>query len=303
MGAALVSPATFRASLPNARTRRLIWLSRVAKTPVQNSDVCGRSALGHGADMSPTLSQQRSLADLGLTQLFDAFPTNAVRRGKLYADQRRVWRVDLDADGAALVAETWGSAPRPYHQRLSLAPGAAEAGIGIGENSCTCPLGGDCKHVVAAFLEAFRTGLLRAPARRAERQLTVPGSTTALPAAIAAWLDDLARSAETESETYPDSVRQRLIYVANAGESSSGDVPAMDIACFTSTLRKDGSLGKPRRYHADRVVSPAAYLRPSDSLILRRLAELAAITGRAPGAEGLDLLQRIVATGRAYWGR
>ncbi len=66
-------------------------------------------------------------------------------RGEAYARKGHV--SNLRQAGATIKADCQGSEPFPYHVTVKLADGQ------IGSSSCTCPVGGACKHVAAVMIE------------------------------------------------------------------------------------------------------------------------------------------------------
>ena len=75
----------------------------------------------------------------------------AFSRAKEYARDDHVLSSAWDVEGQALTAEVRGSVAAPYRCRVVLAPGRGEHGRPT-SSECSCPLGGDCKHVAAALL-------------------------------------------------------------------------------------------------------------------------------------------------------
>ena len=75
----------------------------------------------------------------------------AFSRAKEYARDDHVLSSSWDVEGQALTAEVRGSVAAPYRCRVVLAPGRGEHGRPT-SSECSCPLGGDCKHVAAALL-------------------------------------------------------------------------------------------------------------------------------------------------------
>ncbi len=243
--------------------------------------------------MSMSASDLSLFAPSELDRLLSGFPPRTAAAGRRYAAEGRVRRMDVAADGRSLTAETKGTRPQPYRQRLLLAADLTREGVL--SSSCTCPVGGWCKHVAAVLVAAAEAGKLSpTPA--------TPSADAPLPAPIAAWLDELARSEAAVSEDYPASIRNRLFYIAALRTPPSGP-PVLEIACLTVPLRKDGSFGTPRPYAPHQVDTPAAYLRPSDRAILQRLRRGTLSPDRPDAAEEpIDLLRRLIATGRARWG-
>ncbi|ROP77453.1 SWIM zinc finger protein [Frigoribacterium sp. PhB107] len=75
----------------------------------------------------------------------------AFSRAKEYARDEHVLSSSWDVEGQVLSAEVRGSVAAPYRCSVVLAPGRGEHGRPT-SSECSCPLGGDCKHVAAALL-------------------------------------------------------------------------------------------------------------------------------------------------------
>ncbi len=249
-------------------------------------------------------------------------------RGRAYAAQGRVRQIALAPDGSNIAAQVQGSSRTPYRQRIALHRDARGA-VSV-HGMCSCPLGGNCKHVAAAVIAARRLASAMPAARPDAPPASWPAATPSLPPAaapaplpgplaaplagpLAAWLDDLpaARAAEP-TEDYPPEVRQRVIYVlaappagarqrADSGQEVFG-LPPLQIAAHSVTLRKNGMDGATRPISPGRGTGPAppAFWRPSDRILLHRLATRGPGT-RSPEDDPADTLRRILATGRARW--
>src|SRR5690349_16422703 len=77
-------------------------------------------------------------------------------RGVAYARQRAVLHMEWDDVDSVLHAVVRGSSGNAYETSVYFKPsrGGAELAIAFGE--CTCPVGVNCKHVVAAAITATR---------------------------------------------------------------------------------------------------------------------------------------------------
>ncbi|MBL8929974.1 MAG: DEAD/DEAH box helicase [Kineosporiaceae bacterium] len=107
------------------------------------------------ADLPELARALRRLTDADLGQLVGAA---SLRRGQDYASQRRV--AGLRVTGPRGVRGTVRGQGRVYATQVDL----SREGRFLG-GDCTCPLGGDCKHVVAVALTARQTlGLAGGPA-------------------------------------------------------------------------------------------------------------------------------------------
>jgi superfamily II DNA or RNA helicase len=69
-----------------------------------------------------------------------------------------VQSVTYDEDDLTVRASVQGSAPTPYGVRVDVLPARGES-IRPVRSTCTCPLGGDCKHVAAAMLQLGAEGV------------------------------------------------------------------------------------------------------------------------------------------------
>ncbi len=229
------------------------------------------------------------LSTLDDTTLLRVVSRTSLEAGRLYLAQGRVTDLRVLEGGAAVEARTRGSAAKPYRQRIAFLPG--QGGRPFIVSDCSCPVGGGCKHVAAVLLAA-RGGTAAGPARL---PTPVPAEP-ALPPAVQAWLAGLDDATEDDPESYPATIRQRLLYVVDASTGT------LRIAPMSAALRKDGSLGAARPFARHLAETPATYLRPSDRWILRRLSALQyRLADPRPEDDLPDLLRRILATGRARW--
>ncbi len=232
----------------------------------------------------------------GIEELRRTLGYGTFENGLAYARQRRVLRIAPGADADEIQAETKGSRPTPYRQ--SIRRTVARHGVLPFIGRCTCPVGWNCKHVAAVLIVlAQEFGTTDRPAApRAPPPIRAPADT--LPPLLAAWLRDLPTDAPAPD---PPGKRERLIYVLRRHTPPRG-ARHLAVSTFTQTLRKDGTTGTPMAYAPQRVTNPARYLTAADKIILRRLARFTHLhDGLAPDDDPPELLERIIATGRAYW--
>jgi superfamily II DNA or RNA helicase len=221
---------------------------------------------------------------------------NALAAGRSYALRGRVRILRRSFEDRIIEAETRGSASKPYRQSIAiLRDGKGRITV---DGECTCPVGGNCKHVAAVLIAAR---LMDAAATPPAVRAAPPPAEPALPYEVATWLQSLDQATEPQSEDFPPTVRQRLFYVLDSVPDHRGGM--LRIESWTATLRKDGTPGPARRHPLHQANSTARYLRPSDRRILRRLARLGhgGINLEADD-DPPELLRRIIATGRARWG-
>ena len=93
------------------------------------------------------------LADLTNRELDEVCGTVTVARGLAYAKQGRVVELELSDDGTKATGWVGGSNGQTYTTNVSLTsvatPGVGRLELRRWASSCSCPVGGDCKHAVA----------------------------------------------------------------------------------------------------------------------------------------------------------
>jgi superfamily II DNA or RNA helicase len=226
------------------------------------------------------------------------FPPGTLTAGRSYEQRGRVQDLEIVARGAIITATTQGTQPDPYVQSLKVSRSPTN-GIRIA-GACSCPVGRACKHLAAVLIAAQRRELLAPRGHESSQTAKIPVPAV-LPAQIESWLADFDRDEEEPTEDYPTSMRTRVFYVLDAAPHAAG-VPALRIDPMTVTLRKDNSPGTIKRYAPHQVRTPAKYVRPSDMVILARLARRMGYSGQQADDDPADTLRRILATGRARWG-
>ena len=253
----------------------------------------------HVVPVAPDIDPALVLTDGAIRATFAPATLEA---GRIYELRGRVRNLRIANQGALIFAETQGTQPDPYLQRIVVGRGR-HGGIGI-SGMCSCPVGRDCKHVAAVLVAAHREELAGGGA-------DVPPMTTArpetaadplLPYDLAGWLSTLHADDAQETEDFPPSVHQRLHYVLSTTDASRG-APALVVRPFTVRLLQTGKVSHPKQYALHQIGTPARYLRPSDRIILARLRRIAADQlNRATDEDPVDTLRRVIGTGRAFWG-
>ncbi len=230
------------------------------------------------------------------------------RRGLGYFRQGRVLKARISADGSVVTGKVRGSYAKSYRQHIDITPSGRNVMI---SGSCSCPVGFNCKHVVAVLL----TGL-RQPRKQVVPSSEAPGAS--LRPQVKTWLEILGETADarqTDPDAYPDDIKQRLVYVLDPsdlrGNVNSG--PAA-LQVYSTRLLKNGEYSsRISIYEPDTVMNynTVNYLRPVDLEILRdlhwarRMGEYVTIhrchnLGHIP--KSAELLRRIIATGRCHHG-
>ncbi|HET6609784.1 MAG TPA: DEAD/DEAH box helicase [Rhodopila sp.] len=258
------------------------------------------------ADIDPTLA----IREADIKRCFTASTLSA---GRSYEQRGRVQELQISSAGAVISALTQGTQPDPYVQNLRVAR-MPSGGVKI-VGACSCPMRAQCKHVAAVAIAAQRrenilaksAAALSSPRRlprATEAEASKLAAKSPLPVQIRDWLSGFDGEDDELTEEYPASVRTRVYYVLGpeAAHMNGSGVPRLVIDPMTVTLRKDGSAGSIRRYAPHQVQTPAKYLRPSDLVVLSRLARRASGLLMRADDDPVDTLRRILATGRARWG-
>jgi superfamily II DNA or RNA helicase len=218
----------------------------------------------------------------------------AMDGGQRLEAQGRVTRILVHEGGDRVEGEVQSASRRPYVQNIVLR-GDAQGVLTI-VGMCTCPRRLNCEHVAAVLIASRKR--LRLEAAPALSPAEVPLSSS-----VAAWLHDLEVAERNSTEDYPPTIRKRLVYVLAALPEPSGAV-GLAIQLMTVTLLKDDRFSQNSRSYRPSLAQggePAQFLRPSDQWILRRLSD-SSVRCTLPPDSDVDVLQRMIATGRARWG-
>jgi superfamily II DNA or RNA helicase len=249
----------------------------------------------HIVPIAPDIDPSLAIREGDIRRIFAPGTLNA---GRSYEQRGRVQDLEISERGAIIKATTQGSQPDPYAQSLKISRSETN-GIRIA-GACSCPVGRACKHLAAVLIAAQRKQT-QVPRYQQPASPAIP-LPPALPSQIQSWLAAFDHDEDDEpTEDYPAAIRTRVFYVLDAMPSTGG-VPRLSIDPMTVTLRKDNSPGTIKRYAPYQIQTPAKYIRPSDLLILTRLARRNNYGGMSPDDDPADTLRRILATGRARWG-
>jgi superfamily II DNA or RNA helicase len=182
-------------------------------------------------------------------------------------------------------------------------------------SNCSCPVGFNCKHVAAAlFAKLERAAPVASPSRAAVEVVPPPRKPAAVspreeefPAHLNSWLQRLESAAEVESEDYPAALPNRLLYILGPAKSGEG-VHDLKLNLVTTRALKSGGYSTTSyafQLESYKSSGEPKHLRPSDKRILRALQSAGYNSWGASSifAEdvGLEILERILATGRAHW--
>ncbi|MEO0422575.1 MAG: DEAD/DEAH box helicase [Pseudomonadota bacterium] len=220
--------------------------------------------------------------------LADETSATSFARGSRYArdGRARVTGTLVDSTKVLLAGSCIGSAEAPYRQEVEISTDGY--GVPVLDGDCSCPVGFNCKHVVALVLTWL------------EQQTDASASTDR----VSAWLDELRDSDTTADEARSGATPESLLYLLKLGQYPDGEA-AIELA--VSRQRKDGAWTKGRVVSlasVERMHYRGSYVRPID----REILDLMLVGGRdhwtqrtrLGGITGHLALQKMASTGRLY---
>jgi len=214
------------------------------------------------------------------------FPDKDYLRGSAYAKQGHVR--NLSFNNGKLFADVQGSRVEAYQVEIKITSRKDNAKILDG--TCSCPIGYDCKHVVATLLEGEKL-FSESPNI----------NTPVLDKNLDLWLESLKQDEKQEEDRNSGNI---LIY----NLQPSKDCEAFIVSPIAAYIKKMGSFGSKKSYHLDRRFSynRPNYVQDNDIVILRLISALTSsptygssfeISG---GEEALLLLKLLVESKRCY---
>lgn len=218
-------------------------------------------------------------------------------RGHQYYRENKVTALDISQNGAFITALVAGSNKNRYHVNILLQ--AQPGGHVLVNGECSCPVGYNCKHVVATLIKAKAEPLLEVPA---PANTALPNATD-LPYEISIWLNEVSRAAMPVlgRDNLPVNVLQRLLYVLKLSDSKPARV---EVTFFTARLLKAGGFGKKTLHHSIANIFIGAappYFTERDQEIIAALNLMRATGGYLAGAQGARWMTEMMTTGRCFW--
>ncbi|MDP1679815.1 MAG: SWIM zinc finger family protein, partial [Candidatus Nitrotoga sp.] len=226
-----------------------------------------------------------------------SFSTAHLTRGRQYDRENKVTALGISQNGALVTARVAGSNENRYHVNILLQ--AQPGGHVLVNGECSCPVGYNCKHVVAALIKAQAESPLEVPAP-AEKALP---NVTDLPYEISIWLNEVARAAipTLGRDSLPVNVLQRLLYVLKLSDNKPARV---EVTFFTARLLKAGGFGKKTLHNSIANIFIGAaprYFTERDQEIIAALNLMRATGGYLAGAQGARWMTEMITTGRCFW--
>ena len=225
--------------------------------------------------------------------IYDFFSRSALEKAHAYRAQGRVKALEVSEDLTHVRAKVRGSAASDYRVDIHLEFGPDRLADLDGE--CSCPMAFNCKHVAATLLQALN-GTAPAGMARVSAQTT----PEPLPYEVREWLATLAKA--SRGDDYPADATQRLLYCLHPSHEDA-QVPVLAVSLRSVRLLKGGAPAANYAQPGIREFSTARapkYFLNADIEIVTQLSALTREYYREQ-PKPVELLQRIVATGRAYW--
>jgi len=237
------------------------------------------------------MKKMESVVEMNVTksELKKAFTSTYFTRGQAYFRQGMVLDVDVYAKGRSEVSftsEVEGSF-ETYNQDIEITQGITLDVTGY----CSCPVGYNCKHVVAACLH-YQEEFIHSP------QLTNAPDQASL-----AWLETFSQSFKN-----PDAGQAAnekfLVYVLEMDRTKQ----YLTVEVWLTNILKRGGLSKGKCIRfSDLCYYPPAFAQPVDVEVARLVAASNDQYGYyaakyIQGKAGFLAITQILATGRCYWG-
>jgi SNF2 family DNA or RNA helicase len=218
-------------------------------------------------------------------------------RGHQYYRENQVSALGISQNGTFITALVAGSNNNRYHVNILL---QAQAGGHVLVNGdCSCPVGFNCKHVVATLIKAQVESPLEVPP---PTDKALPNGTD-LPYEISIWLNEVSRAAMPTLglDSLPLNVLQRLLYVLKLSDSKPARV---EVTFFTARLLKAGGYGKKTLHNSVANIftgSAPPYFTKRDQGIIAAINLMSVAGGYLAGAQGARWMTEMITTGRCFW--
>ena len=218
------------------------------------------------------------LSEANLLQWFD---TATVHRARAYLQAGKVLKLEYNDDLSEISAQVWGAGFAPYRQKLALLQHDGHWQL---QDSCSCPVGHRCKHVLAVLLRLKRD--------YAQQQLRI----RQLPLL---QLDNWFAEVEQQQQPTVAEPEDTILYLLSYGQSGLQLYPRR-----VKLLKKGGySKGQPLGKYDLISPQPPSWLSEDDYRLLtvfrsHNNQEQHVLEARW----GYELLQEVLATGRCFFG-
>jgi len=213
---------------------------------------------------------QHWVAECGEPVIWSLFDLTTLERGFEYAWEGRV--LELSPGGDGFFARVRGSGRSVYRVHVRFLPLSSRMPVAC---DCSCPVGMDCKHAVAALVHYLETW--RGP------------QDDRVSAAARFWMQSVGEALEAGSRQTPN---EQIVYLLEALPDGAAIVRP-----YKTRLRKDGRYGRLNPYRGDGS-KPARFLTAADQRVLPLLPRDG---GPLDPVRVPLILRELAALGRAHW--
>jgi superfamily II DNA or RNA helicase len=267
------------------------------------------------------------------TDVENYFDNRTLSRGRSYWRGGYVRDLGVKPDGSEITAKVQGSESKPYEVTIDVVPEVNKRSGAITimfETGCSCPVGYECKHAVAACLKALE---VYGEAKNHETKKIGTGSGTfyvapsgsvatalqalspsqratvrppyAPPDPTDEWLKSLEAKSSAASAERTEK-KKSIVYIVEANGPSYAHHHQVRLRAMIAPILKDGRFGKPQNASYYQIIeSNAHYSSPEDRTIGRMMRGGNGYDDdvRSPPMEAdfFDILFRqAIATGRCF---
>lgn len=226
-------------------------------------------------------------------EIIDCVGTASYQRGQNYWRQRRVLysKTIHDGENIRIIGIVLGSRGQKYSQEVELFEVQENLWI---ETNCSCPMGGDCKHIAAVLLEAMSKQLI------GKETDVSPSNKERSENVISKWIKSTQHQASLRNSTFTSrpNTSFQLLYILRPGHRSI----SFSLAKARTLLK--GGYGKPTKValqEFDRFYPPNWCSLEDQQLCSLILSQAGGNALFIENDWGPVVLQRMLATGRCYW--
>jgi SNF2 family DNA or RNA helicase len=233
------------------------------------------------------------------------FGHGTIQRGRQYYQAGRVSDIYIAEKSSRITASVRGRGRNLYRTEIDLFKN--ERGDTIVDGKCTCPVGFNCKHIVATLLEIQEKW--QRPTALLSSSHTISGEreATGLSTELNQWFDGLQSALDNDRQIQPaTNAPYHLLYVLKPRLYQG---KKLEVSLQLSRVLKKGGYGKPKKYSST-ARAQQAYLQAADKEIMMGLQFLnkrsffgaqsdASIFLEGP--QSSKWLEAMLNTGRCFW--
>jgi superfamily II DNA or RNA helicase len=229
--------------------------------------------------------------------IYSYFSRSAFEKGYTYQAQGRVTGLEISDDLARIHAKVRGSAPKPY--RVDIRLDFSRDRLADLDGECSCPMAVNCKHVAATMLAVLNED--KPSAQQVLPRTREAAQHPVLSFDVSGWIENVGKA--VRDDDYPAELSQRLLYRLHLDQEGI-QMPLLTLSLLSVRVTKGGDFAGSTTRPSVIDFTPeraAKYYRASDIDILTQLSGRAKGYGYRQAPLTAELLQRIIATGRAFW--